>query len=193
MRLVAIACIGLAAYLQFPLSRQRLSLPTLVTHFINPKSKTKQTEPRLASNSEIIRSLEMIRLGMSAGMTVADALEFAMKRSPRAAALEIEYGLNQFRVGFPLERGLEDMAVMNHGWRSISDTLINSIKSGSSVVDQLSDVEYVLQSSIDTEKLKQIKSVAVKSVLPLGLCFLPAFILLAIVPIVAGFISGISK
>ena len=193
MRLVALACIGLAAYLQFPLSRQRLSLPALVTHFINPKPKTKQTEPRFASNSEIIRSLEMIRLGMSAGMTVADALEFAMKRSPRAAALEIEYGLNQFRVGFPLERGLEDMAVMNHGWRSISDTLINSIKSGSSVVDQLSDVEYVLQSSIDTEKLKQIKSVAVKSVLPLGFCFLPAFILLAIVPIVAGFISGISK
>ena len=59
--------------------------------------------------------------------------------------------------------------------------------------DQLADVEFVLQSSIDTEKLKRIKSVAVKSVLPLGLCFLPAFILLAVIPIVAGLIGGITQ
>lgn len=193
MRLVSIVCFSLAAYLLFPFAQQRATLPRTFEQFIKPDSNPAKIEIRLASNSQIIRALEVIRLGIGAGLNVADALEFAMERSSQAAALEIEHGLNQFRVGFPLERGLEDLAIKNPGWRSISDALINALNSGSSVIDQLSDVEYMLQSAIDTEKLKRIKSVAVKSVLPLGLCFLPAFILLAIVPIVAGFIGGVTK
>ena len=95
-------------------------------------------------------------------------------------------------MGLPLGRGLEDMAINNPRWRSIADTLIVSLNSGSPVIDQLAEVEYVLQSQLDTERLKRIKSVAVKSVLPLGICFLPAFILLAIVPIIAGLIAGLT-
>jgi pilus assembly protein TadC len=96
-------------------------------------------------------------------------------------------------MGFPLSRGLEEMAIVNPGWRAVSDALVTSLQSGSPISDKLTDVEFVLQSSIDTEKLKRIKSVAVKSVLPLGLCFLPAFILLAVIPIVAGLIGGITR
>jgi pilus assembly protein TadC len=96
-------------------------------------------------------------------------------------------------MGFPLSRGLKQIAIVNPGWRTISDVLTASLHSGSPVADQLADVEFVLQSFIDAEKLKRIKSVAVKSVLPLGACFLPAFILLAVIPIVAGLIGGITQ
>ena len=140
-----------------------------------------------------VKALEIIRLGISSGMTISDALQYAQKHSPRGASQELEQALNQFQVGFPLSRGLEEIAIANSGWRSISDTIITSLQSGSPITDQLADVEFVLQSSIDTEKLKRIKSVAVKSVLPLGLCFLPAFILLAVIPIVAGLIGGITQ
>jgi hypothetical protein len=125
-------------------------------------------------------------------MTISDALGFAQQRAPVAAALELEEGLKQFRVGLPITRGLQEIVIVNPRWRPISDTLITSLNSGSPVSEQLADVEFILQSSIDTEKLKRIKSVAVKSVLPLGLCFLPAFILLAVVPIVAGLLTGIA-
>jgi hypothetical protein len=87
-------------------------------------------------------------------------------------------------------RGLEDLATANPRWQSISDTLITSLNTGSPIADQLADVAFILQSSIDIEKLKRIKSVAVKSVMTLGLCFLPAFILLAVVPIIAGLIRS---
>ena len=150
-------------------------------------------EVRTAAISEVLQALEIIRLGISSGMTISDALQYAQKHSPRAASQELEQALNQFQVGFPLSRGLEEIAIANPGWRSISDALITSLHFGSPITDQLADVEFVLQSSIDTEKLKRIKSVAVKSVLPLGLCFLPAFILLAVIPIVAGLISGITQ
>lgn len=188
MKILAILCICIAAYLHFPLPQRR-----------PPKHSSAEPQveiaasAQLASSSEILQALEIIRLGINSGMTISDALQYTQKHSSKAASRELEQGLNQFRMGFPLARGLEEIATANSGWRSISDALITSLHSGSPITDQLADVEYVLQSSIDTEKLKRIKSVAVKSVLPLGLCFLPAFILLAVIPIVAGLIGGITQ
>lgn len=188
MKTFVILCICLAAYLYFPPPQRKLTKDLHIETQIEIAS-----EVRTAAIPEVLQALEIIRLGISSGMTISDALEYAQNHSPRAASMELEQALNQFRVGFPLSRGLEDLAISNPGWRSISDALITSLHSGSPITDQLADVEFVLQSLIDTEKLKRIKSVAVKSVLPLGLCFLPAFILLAVIPIVAGLIGGITQ
>ena len=188
MKFLAILCICLAAYLYFPPPQRKLSKDPPLEKQIEIAA-----EVRSATIPEVLQALEIIRLGISSGMTISDALEYAQKHSPRAATQELDQALNQFRVGFPLSRGLEEIAIDNPSWRYISDALITSLHSGSPIADQLADVEFVLQSSIDTEKLKRIKSVAVKSVLPLGLCFLPAFVLLAVIPIVAGLISGITQ
>lgn len=187
MKILAILCICIAAYLYFPLPQRKPP-----KHSPSEPQADIAISAQLASSSEILQALEIIRLGISSGMTISDALQYAQKHSSKTASRELEQGLNQFRMGFPLARGLEEIATSNFGWRSISDALITSLHSGSPIADQLADVEYVLQSSIDTEKLRRIKSVAVKSVLPLGLCFLPAFILLAVIPIVAGLIGGIT-
>jgi pilus assembly protein TadC len=188
VKFLAILCFCIAVYLYFPPPQRKL----LKDPPIETQTET-VSEVRTAAIPEVLQALEIIRLGISSGMTISDALEYAQNHSPRAASQELEQALNQFRVGFPLSRGLEEIAIANPSWRSISDALITSLHSGSPIADQLADVEFVLQSSIDTEKLKRIKSVAVKSVLPLGLCFLPAFVLLAVIPIVAGLISGITQ
>ena len=188
MKFFAILCICLAAYLYFPLPQRKLP----ERKSLNAPIKI-ETVAKVASSTEILKALEILRLGISSGMTISDAFHYTQKHSPLAASRELDQGWNQFRVGFPLSRGLEEMAKINPGWRSISDTLNTSLQTGSPIADQLADVEFVLQSSIDTEKLKRIKSASVKSVLPLGLCFLPAFILLAVVPIIAGLIGGITQ
>lgn len=188
MKTLAILCIWLAAFLYFPLPQRKLPTSTA----LEPQAEIATVE-RVATMTEILQSLEIIRLGISSGMTISDALQYAQKHSPQTASQELEQGVKQFQMGFPLSRGLDEIAISNPGWRSVSDTLITSLHSGNPITDQLADVELVLQSSIDTEKLKRIKSVAVKSVLPLGLCFLPAFILLAVIPTVAGLIGGITQ
>lgn len=187
--MLVILCVCLAVYLWFPLPRQTSPDPEAPADSTEPVIETTRPELKAASSSEILGALEIIQLGLSSGMTISDALEHSQKHSPSAAAQELARGLNQFRIGFPLARGLEQIAIDNPGWRSISDTLITSLNSGNPVIDQLSDVAFILQSSIDTEKLKRIKSVAVKSVLPLGLCFLPAFILLGVIPVIAGLLG----
>ena len=188
MKTLAILCICFAAYLHFPIPQRRLP-----QHSHKEPRVDVETAARFSSSGEILQTLEIIRLGISSGMTISDALQYAQKHSPPTASQELEQVLNQFRVGFPLSRGLEEVATTNPRWRSIADALIVSLHSGSPITDQLADVEFLLQSSIDTEKLKRIKSVAVKSALPLGLCFLPAFILLAAIPIVAGLIGGLTQ
>jgi len=193
MKTLAILCACIAAYLYFPLPNFKLPQQKLQERSLLEPEVKKETTTRIASSSQILQALEILRLGISSGMTISDALKYTQKHSSRVAAKELEQGLNQFRMGFPLSRGLEEMAIINPGWQSISDALITSLHSGSPIANQLADVEFVLQSSIDAEKLKRIKSVAVKSVLPLGLCFLPAFILLAVIPIVAGLIDGITQ
>jgi len=190
MIMLAILCICLVAYLWFPLPRQTSPGSEALADLVEPEIETTKPELKAATSSDILRALEIIGLGLSSGMTISDALEHSQKHSPLGAAQELERGLNQFRIGLPLTRGLEQIAIDNPGWRSISDTLITSLNSGNPVADQLADVTFILQSSIDTEKLKRIKSVAVKSVLPLGLCFLPAFILLAVIPVIAGLLGG---
>lgn len=190
MKMIAILCICVAVYLWFPFSRQIPTELEVVEKKSEAEIESAATASRASSGSEILRALEIIQLGLGSGMTINDALEYAQKHSPAAAAHELDRALNQFRIGMPLALGLEKIAIDNPGWRSISDTLITSLNSGSPVADQLSDVAFILQSSIDTEKLKRIKSVAVKSVLPLGLCFLPAFILLAVIPVIAGLLRG---
>jgi pilus assembly protein TadC len=190
MKILIIVCICFATYLWFPLPRYKSLEQPDGNETYEKKVESTQKEARPASSSEILSALEIIQLCVSSGMTISDALEYSQKHSPPAAAKELERGLNQFRIGYSLVRGLEDLATANPRWQSISDTLITSLNTGSPIADQLADVAFILQSSIDTEKLKRIKSIAVKSVMPLGLCFLPAFILLAVVPIIAGLIRS---
>ena len=190
MKIIAILCICLAVYLWFPLPRQIATDLEVTEKTSESETESDPSGIDAASGPEILRALEIIQLGLGSGMTISDALEYSKKHSSHSAAHEIDQVLNQFRIGMPLAHGLEKIAIANPGWRSISDTLITSLSSGSPVSDQLSEVAFILQSSMDTEKLKRIKSVAVKSVLPLGLCFLPAFILLAVIPVIAGLLRG---
>jgi Flp pilus assembly protein TadB len=193
MNILAALCICLAVCLWFPLPRKYVTKKHVVKIKNDAKVDPTQLELSKATSTEILCVLQMIQLGISSGMTISDALVYSLMQSPKAAALELENALNQFRIGHPLARGLEEITITNPRWQLVTDILIAALNTGSPIGDQLADAEYIIQSAIDTEKLKRIKSVAVKSVLPLGLCFLPAFILLAVLPIVAGFIGGFIK
>jgi len=61
---------------------------------------------------------------------------------------------------------------------------------GTSVVEVLSQNSTDLRRQGTTRRLAAAKAVGVKSVLPLGLCYLPAFIVLGVVPVIAAGLSG---
>jgi pilus assembly protein TadC len=56
---------------------------------------------------------------------------------------------------------------------------------GTSVTDILTQHSAGLRRQVRTQRLAGAKAIGVKSVLPLGICYLPAFMLIGVVPVIA--------
>ena len=175
-----------AAFLSFPLPQKPKS--------IRPKTtKAVSNDLAPATAGDVVKTLRLVRLCLTSGMTVVDALQFVQARMGEPVASELGRMLYTNRLGKPLDLALSELAEQNSNWQSMSDSMIAGVISGTAIHEQLADLEVMLRTTIEMQKLKRIKAVAVKSVLPLGVCFLPAFILLAVVPMVAGLIGNFTK
>ena len=183
---LAVLSCGLASYLAFP-------LPGLATIKQNTKlEKIELTKPLnvQVTTTDVMLALAFLRLCLGAGMTILDSLTFICPKLPLAAQTDIESVLIQFKLGKPLTLALDSLFSRSPLWLPLTDSLIASLITGSPIHEQLAELEQATQTSLDMAKLNRIKAVAVKSVLPLGLCFLPAFILFAVVPLVAGLLAN---
>ena len=69
--------------------------------------------------------------------------------------------------------------------------IIQSSFEGSKIIEILSQNLKSYQRDHKNQVLKQIKKSEVWLLLPLGLCFLPAFMLVAIIPLIGSLISGL--
>ncbi len=68
----------------------------------------------------------------------------------------------------------------------IGAVLRRSARSGSSGAEQLTALAQEMRAEAHFEALERARKVATLSALPLGLCLLPAFLMLAVVPSVLG-------
>lgn len=73
----------------------------------------------------------------------------------------------------------------------IAGVFRRSSRTGSSMTDQLIAVAEQLRTDDQFSRLERAHRVGVLSALPLGLCMLPAFLLLAVVPAVSGLGAGL--
>jgi len=85
-------------------------------------------------------------------------------------------------------------------WRVLQDhpaigfvarDIARSAEWGTTVTDILAQHSADLRRQVAQERLAAAKSVGVKGVLPLGVCYLPAFVLLGVVPVIAVGVSGL--
>lgn len=186
MILLAVITVVAASYLSIPLPHK----PKSIRH----KTARKMSNAGFpATINEVLETLRLVRLCLTSGMTVVGALQFVQVRMNEPISGELERALYTNQLGRPLEAALTELAVQNTNWQPMTDSMIAGLRSGNSILEQLADLEAMLRTTIEMKKLKRIKSVAVKSVLPLGICFLPAFILLAVIPLVVGLIGNFTR
>lgn len=72
------------------------------------------------------------------------------------------------------------------GLGSIARAVARSSRTGAPLAALLAQVAVDLRAEAAAAGLEQVRATAVRAVLPLGLCLLPAFVMLGIVPIVGG-------
>lgn len=132
-------------------------------------------------------ALELVAACLDAGATPAAALDAAGREvaDPLGAAL--------VRAAQALSSGATTHeAIAEEGPLSAMAAVFRrSAQSGSRMSGQLVGVAAQLRDDGHFERLAKAQRVGVLSALPLGLCLLPAFLLLAVVPAVMGLGSGL--
>lgn len=77
------------------------------------------------------------------------------------------------------------------GWEELASELSFTAATGVSAATALRELGVRTRKSVDAAAQERARSVGVRSVLPLMLCFMPAFVLLGIVPIIGGVVAGL--
>lgn len=79
----------------------------------------------------------------------------------------------------------------NDGLAVIASAMVRASESGAPLADALRRAASDLRLSRRAQLLARARVLGVRAVLPLGLCFLPAFVLLGVVPVVVSLISQV--
>ena len=177
--IVAIS-IGLAIYLRKPIpiyrSKKRLQ----------QNSRVKKTEKQnLALTREAV---EVLILTLAAGMNVPQSINTLATHSQSPFATELSAAVKSHALGANLIGEFEQVGNKDRYWKLITSQLQLSWAQGAKILDNLTELNDFLIDLHRAQILRKVRSAGVKSVIPLGICFLPAFMLLVVVPLLSGLI-----
>jgi pilus assembly protein TadC len=152
----------------------------LVLGWVEPPSGRRRRQQLIM---EVPQALELMAACLGAGLPIRTACEAVVQTFDGAVADDLGQVLALQQLG------VADVAA----WRTLRDhpqfglaagDLARSVESGTSVVDGLRHHAAAAREARRSELQVRARTVGVRSVLPLMLCFIPSFLLLGIVPAV---------
>lgn len=133
----------------------------------------------------------LLAAGLRAGAAAPASLRLACQALPGPAADRLA----------PLAQRLALGADESEVWRAVSDdealaplgrTLSRAHETGAPVLESVDRLADELDAELRASAETRARTVGVKAALPLGLCLLPAFLLLGIVPLAAGLLGQVT-
>lgn len=145
-------------------------------------------DARAAAERDLPHLVDLLGATLRSGAAPAAALGTVCAACPGAAADRLDLVLARLRVGVPVG---EVWRVLSHDdvLAPLGHTLARAEESGSSVADAIERLADDLEREALASVEDRARAVGVKAAVPLGLCLLPAFILIGIVPTVAGLLA----
>lgn len=137
---------------------------------------------------ELADTVELLAVSLSAGAPMRTALEVVggVQGAATAAVLSKVSGL--LTMGVPEQLAWQELTD-DQTWGPVARDVARSARSGTSLVEVLhvhaDEARLVSQEGA----LKKARTAGVRSVVPLVACFLPAFVLVGLVPIIAGLLG----
>ena len=145
------------------------------------------------THREIANVLNDLALSMSAGTTLVAALRIVAAKSDSRSHTQIKYVISLYDLGQDLSTALEWLVVQDKQWLPIVRMFQRTSVTGAPLLEQLDTYITFIGAQAQTEAMRKIRKVGVKSLLPLTICFLPAFMLLTVVPIVMSLVSTLIR
>lgn len=127
---------------------------------------------------------------LQSGASMPEALTAAAQAADEALRSRCAQVVAALRAGAPAR----------HAWRGwlddpwlapVARTAIRTAHSGAAAADDLLRVSARLRARRRAQALHRVRQASVWLVVPLGLCFLPAFVLVAVVPLVVGLLPSL--
>lgn len=155
------------------------------------RARTKHHDDVLRELPEVV---DLLSVAVAGGLTVSLAVAAVAERVPGLVAAQFERCVASASLGRRLADELEQIPEhLGDASRPLIRALVAAERYGTPVVEALAQVS----SDVRTERRRQAEIAArrlpVKLLFPLVACVLPAFVLLTVVPILAGSVQGLSS
>lgn len=140
---------------------------------------------------ELPHFVDLFSCALRSGASPQSALAAVVVACPGPTAQRLAGALARLRMGVDPALVWSDLAE-DEVLASLGRTLARAESSGSSVADAIERLADELERSSLAAVEDRARAVGVKAAVPLGLCLLPAFLLIGIVPTVAGLLTTLT-
>lgn len=146
---------------------------------------------RAAARRELPGLVHLLAGALESGCDLVEALRVVCAALPGPAAELLAGVPSRLSLGIPPEVA----------WRPVLDdpslgavgrAMVRAQRSGSSVTQEVSRLADDLERLARLDVEDRARAVGVKAAVPLGLCLLPSFLLIGVVPLVAGLLRSLS-
>lgn len=145
---------------------------------------------RALVEAELPHVVDLVLSAVRSGAAPERALERVSTVAHPVVREELRVPLSRLRLGAEVTRVWADLAQHPQLGR-LGAALRRSADSGAPVVDALERLVEDLRDQRRAEVQDRVRQVEVRAAVPLGICLLPSFVLLGVVPLVAGSATGL--
>jgi Flp pilus assembly protein TadB len=129
--------------------------------------------------------VDLLAACLAAGLSPATALARVADAVEQPASGELDVLVQRLRMGVDPVTVWRDLA-SHPQLGALGRTVARALESGASVAEALGRLSEDLRRRARAQVEDRARSVGVKAAVPLGVCLLPAFVLVGVVPLVAG-------
>lgn len=166
-------------------ARDPWSVPTRTGTLPHVGWPTPQGQAR-ASPLEVAAAIDLIMLSLAGGGGVVEAVEGVAKVAPSPLSQRLATVVAAVRWGLPWEQA---WALAGKEWRRVGAAFALAEEIGIAPTAPLARASADLRTGAQQEANVAAARLGVRLVMPLGLTFLPAFVLLTVVPLVVALAS----
>ena len=153
-----------------------------VTGRMEPPAVRRRRERLAAAVPQVV---DLMAACLGAGLSPSAALEHVAAAVGAPAADELAAVLARLRLGVDPATVWRDLA-RHPQLGGLGRALARAVESGASVADAMQRLSGDLRRTARSDVESRARAVGVKAAVPLGVCLLPAFVLVGVVPLVAG-------
>lgn len=145
---------------------------------------------REAARRDLPVLVQLLATALVAGAAPGEALVLVVDALPGPSADALSPVVARLRLGVDPGEAWQALAAVGE-LAPLGRTLSRAHASGAPVAAAVERLGVELARSARAEAEERARQVGVKAAVPLGLCLLPAFLLIGIVPVVGGLLSGL--